>query len=251
MPNDFIIVMDKFGGAHLEHKSYKYTKRERIGDKWRYWYDTNISGKSYKKEMTEAQRDLDYRKNRQAEFKSKGYYNISSKNKDALNMWYNASLGGRPNSYKYEQAPYSNHQPLQYVKAMTRYMRGIKDYDNEKIAEDSRIVYNAKKKYDKTLYGNIDKLVSKGKGIIDSLLNKIKNKNKNENGNKNTNKYKTNTIQKPKVETIKDVSTGKEYINVNNQGWVQTGGKTRSRKKNVTGTGTGLYRREKVPSGNR
>lgn len=33
---------------------HKYTKREKIGGKWRYWYDTAITGKAYTKKADEA-----------------------------------------------------------------------------------------------------------------------------------------------------------------------------------------------------
>lgn len=45
--NNYIIVMDPVNGPHLEHKAHKYTKRQWINGKWRYWYDTKITGKEY------------------------------------------------------------------------------------------------------------------------------------------------------------------------------------------------------------
>ena len=47
MSKDYILVMDPRCGAYLEHRSHKYIKRERKNGKWRYWYDTKITGKEY------------------------------------------------------------------------------------------------------------------------------------------------------------------------------------------------------------
>lgn len=52
IPNDFIIVMDKFGGAHLEHKNgFKYLSKQYINGKWHYVYNTlSAKVRGYSKE---------------------------------------------------------------------------------------------------------------------------------------------------------------------------------------------------------
>ena len=61
MQNDYIIVMDRNGGAHLEHRSHKYTKREWIGGNkgWRYFYDTAITGRYHKTQSAIEQKKYD------------------------------------------------------------------------------------------------------------------------------------------------------------------------------------------------
>ncbi|MBP5598096.1 MAG: hypothetical protein J6Y02_22195 [Pseudobutyrivibrio sp.] len=53
MEKDYVVVMDPMGGAHLEHRSHKYTKREWQGKCWRYWYGTQ-----YKKDAEKARAEI-------------------------------------------------------------------------------------------------------------------------------------------------------------------------------------------------
>lgn len=183
MPNNYIIVMDKTGGAHLEHKAHKYTKREWQNGKWRYWYGTGYKqdAEAFRKYASDAHR------------RSESYKKEMSTNKDengnlrtdrffATRMW--EEQGG---------------------------IRSIHANDHGEEANFARAAYNSQKLYEKSLAGRIEK----GKKIIDSLFKKLK-KNVNETAIKTAKKLGLKT---DKVETRRDISTGQTYKRVNGGPW--------------------------------
>jgi len=120
MSNDYIIVMDKTGGVHLEHRSHKYTKREWQGKGWRYWYGTG-----YKQDAEAARK-------------------------------YASDAHRHSESYKKEMS--TNHKGM--MTAMIEPGGGIRSVhanDHGEEANFARMAYNSQKLYEKSLAGRIEK----------------------------------------------------------------------------------------------
>ena len=179
--NDYIIVMDKFGGAHLEHRAHKYTKREWQGKGWRYWYGTQ-----YKKDAENARRRSEMARQ-----------NAEYTRKDAGRR----SNFGDPNDVHKKR----------YYQSYQNTLRGYGDQFAKESAEWARTAYNSQKLYEKSLAGRIEK----GKKIIDSLLSKLKKK-VNETAISAGKKLGLKTQQ---VETRTDISSGQKWRRVNGGPW--------------------------------
>lgn len=180
MSNDYIIVMDKTGGAHLEHRSHKYTKREWQGKGWRYWY-----GDQYKKDAEQARFQYENAKRASRIFAD----DAGLVTKDYLNK----------------------QKALGTERFREKYQRGISNTLNKEAAEYARTAYNSQKLYEKSLAGRIEK----GKKIIDSLFKKLK-KNVNETA---INTAKKLGFKTQKEETRTDISTGQKWRRVNGGPW--------------------------------
>ena len=257
MAKDYVVVMDPMGGAHLEHKAHKYTKRERIGDKWRYWYDTAVTGETYKKQMARSGNEIGYRRNRNQAWTSNGYTKVDperyksynqakSAREKSSNYWDNKvtaqwSNGDTVDIYNKDKSrPYgigkfdrsmskatynaliSAHKKLvdnekttkQRVESgekLAKWMRSNINYNNKVIAEESAKYRNAKKGYEKSLAGRIEK----GKKTVDALLSKLKKK-VNDTAIKTAKKL---GFKPQQTETRTDISTGQKWRRVNGGAW--------------------------------
>lgn len=193
---------------------HKYVKRERIGDKWRYFYDTKITGNAYKKQAREHSADAASYKATSSYYTKEANETVSRLKKlPELNKQYNAdfsqiinnwSSGQRnvdPRSEQYRNvesgnAKIRNHMSnvadsMFYAINRARYLkddiRHINTRQSQARMHDAMAAKANRDYYTKSLAGRI----SKAGMDIKKIINAIKNP--------------------PEVKKYKDVKTGISY----------------------------------------
>lgn len=244
MSNDYIIVMDKFGGAHLEHKQHKYIKREWKNGRWVYTYPDTVATdflydqwkrksnatKSYNAYKEESSRNSSIQKRK---IESKKIYNQGLKDLDDQynNMSYlekqmykksgidpKGNLTKEYNESKSKLDAYDKDSYKRAMAARNEYYTNMAKYARED--------YKMRKEWEKTpisklqtaYHKSIDSMsarVEKGKKIIDSLLSKLKKK---VNGTAISTAKKLG-LKTQQVETRTDISTGQKWKRVNGGPW--------------------------------
>ena len=223
--NDYIIVMDKFGGAHLEHKQHKYIKREWTGKGWRYFYDTAITGKQYKNDANSNRRMANYYGDRA------NMYTQLAKGQEKIKGITYTDYENNPKGTQVDHNFSSKEREKYLNKTLGRYKR---EQHDSLVAEKNALARASAydKKYSKSLAGRIET----GKKIIDSLLSKLK-KNVSTAYDKATDKVVSkafDTAEKlsskivkearkrgygQQIETRTDISTGQKWKRVHGGPW--------------------------------
>lgn len=190
---DYIIVMDKMNGPHLEHKKYKYISREWKNGRWVYTYPKVSSGNYVKAKQT----SMDASYNLQAASMKQKYY--ASENQRLNN--YKKEVQGMQNNASSEQAKRLYDEALKDVDSaiainkdnMRTQAQTVKDYgkayssrSKTATAEYNRYVKeNAEwehkmhkeiKKWESSPISKIETAIHKGIDKVKSILSKLKKK---------------------------------------------------------------------------
>jgi len=180
--SDFIIVNDSYRGVHLEHKRYKYLKREWKNGHWNYTYphygEKNAPYQVHTKGHAKTLSDIStgYRKeaNKQKEWMKEAY----------INGQYNKVWFGK-DSQQYSQMKdiYNNrksdyHSANRWAEDYGRLARAERDKANKAEAEYARRMHQEIKKWEKMPSTKILTYINKGKDLVSSLINKWKTKKK-------------------------------------------------------------------------
>lgn len=193
---------------------HKYVKRERIGDKWRYFYDTKITGKAYKRQANDYSKDAAYNKdhadywNKQANETVSRLRNLPKLQKQfdtgisqIVKNWSSGQRGVDPRSAQYQNVESGNakirnnihnnvnsqYYTTQRAKSLTNDIRRGSSYQSASRAYDAKAAKATHDYYTKSLAGRI----SKAGMDIKKIINAIKNP--------------------PEVKKYKDVKTGISY----------------------------------------
>ena len=189
MEKDYVIVMDPMGGAHIEHRSHKYTKREWQGKGWRYWY-----GSEYKKDANNAK----YMASKESEYAKtmRGY--IINKKDDPWNPYLRKEVyNSNKKAAEYARTAY-NSQKL-YDKSLAGRIEKGKEKVQSLLSKIKKKVSTA---YDKAT----DKAVSKAFDTAEKLSSKIVKEARKRGYGK-------------QIETRTDISTGQKWRRVNGGAW--------------------------------
>ena len=182
MSNDFIIVNDPYKGIHLEHKRYKYLKREWKNGRWNYtyphWGSKNAPYQVHTKEHAKTLSDVStgYRQeaNQQKEWMKEAY----------INGQYNKAWFGNDSQQYYAMKDIYNNRKSEYHTANRwaeeygRLARAERDKANKEEAEYARKMHQEIKKWERMPSTKILTYVNKGKDLVSSLINKWKTKKK-------------------------------------------------------------------------
>lgn len=156
---------------------HKYVKRERIGDKWRYFYDTKISGKTYKNDYAAYKGTSEYGR------EVNRMLNSTANNLRAMNKTLNSSNVSNHDFAK----DFYDRQNAAYREDMKNARNTIRNNKSAIAQYEVAASKAAKDYYTKSLAGRI----SKAGMDIKKIINAIKNP--------------------PEVKKYKDVKTGISY----------------------------------------
>lgn len=130
---------------------HKYVKRERIGDKWRYFYDTKISGEAYKKQAREHSADAAY-------YKAISSYRAYMANKH---------LSGLKNASKSQDIV----NAINRARYLNNEIKGGIVYQSQARMHDAKAAKANRDYYTKSLAGRISKAGMDIKKIINTIKN--------------------------------------------------------------------------------